>query len=202
VRLKKRETLAEKYECWDITTRAHHNFVANGVVVHNSNARYVYAQDKNGEWKLFCGSRTKWMAEDDKNIWWMASRQNPNIDAWCKANLGKILYGEVFGQVQNLKYGAKTNDIFFRPFAILEKQQWIDYDQCIKLTQGMLDWVPLVYRGPFDEKKLLELAELDSLIPGANHMREGVVIVPVQERVDPELGRVCLKMVSNRYLGS
>ena len=35
---------------------------------------------------------------------------------------------DVFGQVQNLKYGAGKNDIFFAAFAILDKQNWVDYD--------------------------------------------------------------------------
>lgn len=43
-----------------------------------------------------------------------------------------------------------------------------------------------------------ELAEGDSLI--GKHMREGIVIKPAVERLDLELGRVSLKLVSNRYL--
>lgn len=36
--------------------------------------------------------------------------------------------------------------------------------------------------------------------PNADRMAEGVVIVPEKERWHPEIGRVCLKAVSNRYL--
>jgi len=62
----------------------------------------------------------------------------------------------------------------------------------------MMEMVPLLYRGPFDEEKAIELALGDSLL--ADHMREGVVVKPVVERQDPELGRVLLKIVSPRYL--
>ena len=60
--------------------------------------------------------------------------------------------------------------------------------------------VGLRYRGPFDESKLRELAEGESLVPGAGHIREGIVIKPIIERTTPELGRVQLKMISNKYL--
>ena len=46
----------------------------------------------------------------------------------------------------------------------------------------------------------MEIALGDSVIPGAKHMKEGVVVKPVKERRDPDLGRVQLKIVSPRYL--
>jgi len=57
-----------------------------------------------------------------------------------------------------------------------------------------------VYRGPFNKEQILELAEGDSNYPGANHCGEGVVVKPVHERTDYRIGRVQLKVVSNRYL--
>jgi hypothetical protein len=63
-----------------------------------------------------------------------------------------------------------------------------------------MKWAPLCYQGPFDPAKILPLAELDSRWPGANHVAEGIVIVPAHERMDAQIGRVCLKVVSNRYL--
>lgn len=169
---------------------------------HGCNSRFVFAKDKDGNWKQFVGSRTNWMAEDEKNIWWMAFRQCSAIGEWCKANPEKIIYGECYGQVQSLKYGAGNNDIFFAAFGILDKQTWLDYGECQELVKPFpnLKWVPLVYRGPFNEKLLLEEAEKDSLYPNACHMREGICVIPTKERVSEEIGRVILKMVSNRYL--
>ena len=171
--------------------------------LHGCNARYTYAQDsKTGEFTQFCGSRTNWMGEDEKNVWWMAYRQHPSIGEWCRANPEKIIFGENFGAVQNLRYGAKVNDIFFAAFAILDKQTWLDYDTCQELIKPFPDlkWCPLLYRGPFDLSVIAPLAEKDSIWPNANHMAEGLVIVPVHERHNEEIGRVCLKIVSNRYL--
>jgi RNA ligase (TIGR02306 family) len=169
--------------------------------IHGANGRFSWAKNK-GVYDQFCGSRTNWMKEDDKNLWWMAFRQNPAIGEWCKANPDKIIYGEVFGQVQSLKYGAEKNDIFFAAFGILQGNQWLDYDVCQDLIRPFpnLKWAPLVYRGPFDLAKIAPLAEGDSQWPGANHMAEGVVVVPEHERTNEKIGRVVLKIVSNRYL--
>lgn len=170
--------------------------------IHGSNSRMVWARNADtGEFEQFCGSRTNWMQKDEKNIWWMALKQNPSIAEWCKANPEIVLYGEVFGQVQNLKYGAGNNDIFFAAFAAIKKNIWMNYDDMVlSLKPHGVSVAPMLYRGPLDEEKINELAERDSSWPKANHMSEGVVILPVVEREHPEIGRVCLKRVSNRYL--
>lgn len=171
--------------------------------IHGANARYVWAPGADGEWKQFCGSRTNWMAEDDRNIWHKAFRACPAIGEWCEENPGKILFGEVFGQVQSLKYGAEKNDVFFAAFAVIDRQRWMDWDDAeSSLRARGVPVVPVLMSGPFDEAACLDLAELDSSWPGANHMREGVVVVPASERTSDEIGRVALKMVSNRYLES
>jgi len=200
MKLAKREQIEDKFECWDITTKKHHNFVvANGAVVHNCNARFVWTEDR-----IWAGSRTNWKAEDEKNLWWQALKQNPWIEEWCKRNEGFVVYGEVFGQVQNLKYGSKPGQVMFRAFDILHHDRWMDYDEARNKARmysrwnADLMWVPEVYRGPFDEEALAELALGDSSL--ADHMREGIVVQPVKERRDPDLGRVQLKIVSPRYL--
>jgi len=169
--------------------------------IHGASARYSYAKNKDEEWIQFCGSRTNWLKEDEKNIWWMAFRQCPAIAEWSKANPKQILYGEVFGQVQSLKYGAGRNDVFFAMFGILNQNTWLDFDKARDSADAhAVPCVPLLYSGPFDIEKIKELAEGDSSWPGAEHLREGVVILPSCERNDSELGRVQLKLVSNRYL--
>ena len=63
-------------------------------------------------------------------------------------------------------------------------------------------WVPLLYKGPFDIEKLKALAEGQSLVSGANHIREGVVIklhTEQPERTIRGLGRLQLKVVGMGY---
>lgn len=162
--------------------------------IHGANARFTCVDDV-----IYCGSRKFWKKEDSNNLWWKALSHNPALEAWLRHNQGLAVYGEVFGQVQNLKYGSTSGNIFFAAFDILRGDKWLDFDEAHTVGTP-LTWVPLVFRGEFDKELILEFAERDSLWPGANHYREGVVVKPVQERTDRKIGRVQLKVVGNRYL--
>jgi len=161
---------------------------------HGTSSRYVCVNDI-----MYAGSRRHWKKQDSNNLWWKALNNYDVLEAWCRQNQGMAVYGEVFGQVQNLKYGATKDEIYFAAFDILKGSQWLNYDEAHKIG-APLPWVPLVYRGPFDKEKILAFAEGDSIYPGAHHYREGVVIKPVHERTHHEIGRVQLKVVGNRYL--
>lgn len=168
--------------------------------IHGANARFTYI---NGV--MHCGSRTRWKQLSGTNLWWKAVNQNTWILDWCANHPGLCLYGEVFGQVQDLKYGANANQIFFRVFDIwhIKEARWIDFVDIFTEHCGLLRcdaWVPIVHHGKFDINLIKNLAEQDSVIPSAKHCAEGVVVRSIQERHHPKLGRVQLKFVSNRYL--
>jgi len=162
--------------------------------LHGANSRFVCIDDQ-----IYCGSRRYWKKESDNNLWWQALRNYDVLQAWLRHNQNKVVYGEVFGSVQSLKYGTTDRQIFFAAFDILSGSRWLDFDEAREIG-APLPWAPLVYRGPFDKELILELAEGDSRWPGANHHLEGVVVKPVTERTDPKIGRVQLKVVGNRYL--
>lgn len=163
--------------------------------LHGANAKYTYQDGQ-----MWAGSRTNWKAEEGHCVWWRAIQRNDWIVEWCQNNPGLVVYGEVFGNVQKLKYGAKTNDVFFRAFDILDKDTWLDYDKMVELAGDTLQLVPELYRGPFNEDKLMEIAMGNTCMPNANHIREGLVVRPITEHYYSPLGRVVLKMVSPRYL--
>jgi len=177
--------------------------------LHGANARFTF---KDGEMR--CGSRTRWKGYHEQNLWWRALEQNPWIKEWCEYNPTMTIYGEVFGNVQNLKYGANKDTIMVRAFDIWDniENRWLSWKE-VKKTFTCFDsfdchalntfdqvWVPVLYEGPFDEDAARELAEGDSSIPGANHHREGVVVCPMEERWEKSVGRVQLKIVGNKYL--
>jgi hypothetical protein len=63
-----------------------------------------------------------------------------------------------------------------------------------------IPWVPIVKNGvPFDFDECCALAEGKTLVPGANHVREGVVVSALAERVDPRAGRSKVKFVGCDY---
>jgi len=162
--------------------------------IHGANARYVCVNDV-----IYCGSRQFWKKEDENNLWWKAIERQEAMQAWLRHNQGLCVYGEVFGQVQNLKYGSSNGQIYFAAFDIMSAGEWLSFDEARKVGHP-LPWVPLVYRGGFSKKLILELAERESNWPGAKHHLEGVVVKPVKERIDRRIGRVQLKLVGNRYL--
>lgn len=145
------------------------------------------------------GSRDEWKKKEGGSNWWRVIETNPWIEIWMVDNVERVLYGEVYGWVQALRYGTKPGELHFRAFDILDGTEYWDAERFIEA-------MPEAYRAPsfgimpFDFEKLQALADGPSLIKGANHMREGIVIKPLKERKHWQLGRVMLKMVSNAYL--
>lgn len=63
-----------------------------------------------------------------------------------------------------------------------------------------LETVPVLYVGPFDAALIHKLVDGPSTVPGAQNIREGVVVRAVNDRREYGLGRVQLKIVSNAFL--
>jgi RNA ligase (TIGR02306 family) len=160
--------------------------------IHGANARYLWS---NGA--FYIGSRTRWLKPDVEHAWKKAADGEPRIKTWCREHLDTVLYGEIYGPVQSLKYGS-PNAVKFAAFAANHKGAWID---TVALHEYDIPLVPRFYIGPWDPGAILPFAEHDSLVRGAEagHICEGIVIVPQIERRDVELGRVALKHISTRY---
>jgi RNA ligase (TIGR02306 family) len=148
---------------------------------------------------MYAGSRTEWRKEEGNSNWWKVQKQVPWIREWCMAHPEHLLYGETYGWVAPLRYGAQQGKLMFRAFDVLEGSAWLDAEPFMAMFSEE-QRVPSLGIMPFDFEKLKALADGNSLIPGANHMREGIVIRPVKERTHYKLGRILLKLVSNAYL--
>lgn len=160
--------------------------------IHGCNARYTFRDGK-----MWLGSRTRWVEDDGENVWSKALRACPWIEDNCRSVPGAVLFGEVFGRVQDLDYGLR-DQVSFRAFDVKLPQGYADAD-IITMSLSEEHGVPVLYDGPFDFERMLELAEGPSTLPGAKHVREGIVIKPAVERQDPRCGRVALKLVGNGY---
>lgn len=164
--------------------------------IHGANARYVYHDGK-----FFMGSRNRWIDPETESVWKAAISANPHIMAFCQDNPDTILFGEVYGKVQDLRYGL-GEQVQFAGFAALNRDKWIDQLTLIEeLEERGIGYAPLLAVQEFDMDFIASLAEGDSAIPTApkGHMREGVVIVPEVERYGPSAGRSAFKLISNRY---
>lgn len=163
--------------------------------IHGANSRYVF---KDG--RMHCGSKQFWREQSDRDLWWAALRQNPWAEEYCRNHPEWVIYGEVFGYVQSLKYGRKPGDYGIAVFDV--------FTGTADFTNGYLPmdlahsellsyWAPIVHIGPYSLDLVKGLAEGPSRITGAKHHREGIVVRPVKERWHPKVGRVQLKIVSN-----
>jgi len=162
--------------------------------IHGANARYVFVDDV-----FYMGSRNRWLKPDVIHHWKQAADNDPRIEVWCRKYPGVVLYGEIYGAVQSLKYGHKSGSVSFAAFAANDKGDWINVLTLI--NDSSIPTVPLIYHGPFDSNLILSMAEEDSTVYGApsKHMREGIVIVPEKERRNEKIGRVAMKHISTRY---
>jgi ATP-dependent RNA circularization protein (DNA/RNA ligase family) len=106
------------------------------------------------------------------------AQQHPWIETWCRANEGRILYGEVIGDQKGYTYGLDKNkgELDFYAFDIWEPSgKWTKpfaFDQ-IDIPLGAT--VPILYQGPADMGKIKALTDGLSVIDNKTQ-REGVII--------------------------
>ena len=145
--------------------------------------------------------------ENEKNLYVRAFRRHHEaLDALIgdsKSAL-KALYvlGEIYGNgVQDLHYGTSNPDFAVFDMYVGKPGQghWVDARSLPGTLDGKLPMVPRLYEGPYSPEALEEHTSGKTAL-GGDHIREGVVIRPAEERrEDDDLGRVILKSVSEAY---
>lgn len=162
--------------------------------IHGCNARYIHTGKK-----FHVGSRTQFRS-DPGNAWDVAAKRY-DLENKLAKHPGIVLFGEIFGGgLQDLNYGRDEYD--FRAFDAMDvkTRRYMDPDEFVKFCETLyIPVVPTLYCGPWN-KELTRHAEGVSVLPGAFHVREGMVIKPVKERTSPYLGRCFLKHVGEGYL--
>lgn len=162
--------------------------------IHGANARYVH----DGE-RLWVGSHGQIKRRDPDVLWWQVAIADKLEERLAQAP-GMVFFGEVYGQVQDLKYGVKSGAKFavFDVYDV-KAQRYLDFDAAHALaSQLQLPWVPILGRGPWNPDELNPLCEGKSTL--ADNVREGFVVRPVKERWDERVGRVVLKRHGEGYL--
>lgn len=134
--------------------------------------------------------------------WYKVLDKHPELRRFCSENPGVVLYGEMYGAVQDLTYGHKPGEVSFAAFDILGQDgQFFSAMSFLANVEGYgLPVVPTYGFRPYDFDDVCRLAEGPSFVPEANHVREGVVVKPLHERWHPTIGRVVLKWVGAGYL--
>lgn len=147
-----------------------------------------------------------------KNLWWDILEKTPLIELFCRGHEGIVVHGEIFGNVNCIKYGLPEGNRF-ACFDIMSNGRWLNVNEARSLganlpwvpalTPFIYDWERIESTGiPYDFETICSLAEGPSLVFGSKEgtIREGIVVSPLKERNDPYLGRVKLKLVSGTFL--
>lgn len=138
------------------------------------------------------------------NGFWQVVENTPGLARLCECSPGTVVFGEIFGNVNCIKYGFAEGNRF-AAFDVFRGDRFLDPLEAMHLAAEYgVPWAPLLNRGPlpFDFDKLCELAEGPTLCERAKTkvIREGIVVRPVRDRFERRLGRVVLKFVSGAYL--
>jgi RNA ligase (TIGR02306 family) len=140
-------------------------------------------------------------AEYQNNTYWFPWSLPPVralLEALAADHDVAILFGEIYGRgVQKMQYDQ--TGLAFRAFDLYLDGRYLSYHDFAQWcnTYGVAT-VPHIATVPYSLETVRQLAEGGSLIAG--HIREGVVVRPVEERNDPRLGRLILKYVGDKYL--
>ena len=149
-------------------------------------------------------------SQNEHNIYVQAWREHKEsvraLQQRIAPETGVYVLGEIYGpDVQDLTYGQPTRQ--FRAFDICicdgrSQKTFLAppaFLAALRHTRTLIS-VPVVGGGPWAPALLDGKLNTPSAMPGPNHIREGVVIRPLEERHTPGLGRVILKAISDQYL--
>ena len=214
--IKKRNNLIEDGEQVVFTEKIHGTFMVVGIlpvwIAEERDLNRFFVSSKG----LFAnGHVLDWEAEENQNNLYVKTALDNDLFGKLMALLDSLdednqrpmyLMGEVFGTgVQDLGYGS--NKPQFRAFEMAYKDTdgRIDYaphDALDDILEHIgVERVPVLYRGPFNKARLLKYTEGKETVSGSGtHVREGIVVRPVNERTHPRYGRVIVKSVSEAYL--
>ena len=168
--------------------------------IHGMNFRVVFQDGQ-----LYAGSHRQWLKDGDNQLWRVV--RDYGLEQKCSKFPNVIFFGEIYGWVQDLRYGCGPGQQELRLFDAFSISTGKFYDyEILDDTMGWLNGVgkdvslaPVLYKGGwqgFDAHA--HLAEGQSTL--ADCVREGFVVRPLQERWDKRLGRLILKLHGEGYL--
>jgi hypothetical protein len=192
---------------YDLETDTH-NFFANEILVHNSNARYANLKSYKKFWKpeyIFVygshhcqiGAAKAWKGFYSEDVYGKIAEK---YDLANKIESGFLVYGEVYGPgVQDLTYNEAG--LGFRVFDIKHDGKYVDWNVVEYLCQKWgLETVPVLYKGILKDTNQIGLYTSGPSVLYPKQIREGCVVKMAQETNHPRIGRKILKSISVEYL--
>lgn len=177
-------------ECMDFETTWHIS-----QKIHGCNAKYF--MDKEG--KIHAGSRARWVAGD--NAWTHAlTKEHDLISRILKENPNCVLFGQVYGKVQDLSYGQEN--VGFVPFDLYDTKlnKFLPASALMTFCPPSQLFVGTL-RGAIDEARQ-QFCDMSFMADGKN-ISEGAVIRPLYHDLftsGRSRMRLITKVVSDKYL--
>lgn len=115
---------------------------------------------------------------------------------------GEVVYGEVYGDgvQKNYLYDCQPDERKAAFFDLKRNGKFVEFKEFLEFTERAdLPVVPLLYIGPFNKNKVLELCEGSSILSPNQKIREGCVVKTTKE-CQSMIGRKILKFISDAYL--
>ncbi len=150
-------------------------------------------------------SRNLELLETEDNIHWMVARQYDIEGKLRRLNQNFAIQGEILGiKIQGNKYNLPAHKILVYNIFDIDRFAYLDYEDFITLArEAGFETVPVVrddyILGQDDVDGLVALSNEKSVL-NPDIPREGIVIRPIIEAQDPELGRLSFKVVNAEFL--
>ncbi|MEH1902437.1 MAG: RNA ligase (ATP) [Nostoc sp.] len=142
------------------------------------------------------------------NYFWKNSKANKTLvyiraynenEAFQKLPPATQIFGEIYG-VQDIKYGLNNGNIGIAIFAVRRGNYFLNYSDFMAFCEEFaLPRVPVLYIGAYTWEAVSQFNNANSVV-SPNCIMEGVIVQPMIEKTHPEIGRVVLKLISDRYL--
>jgi len=160
---------------------------------------------KDGDFRVCC--RNLELRETEGNVFWKVAKEY-GIEERLRVLGGEFaLQGEVLGpKIQGNRYKLKKHEVRFFNLFDIRKSEYLPFPLFMDTVQVMmgLQTVPILdeqFPLPENVDEMLRFAEGKSMFPGAEDVeREGIVWRPLEEIHDPDIGRLSVKAISNRFL--
>lgn len=186
--------------------------------IHGANASFGWLDHTDGM-KFRVRSRTLFKKEPEPGesggLWWDTAIEY-NLEEKLAPYPGYVLYGEVYGKVQDLRYGLDNSSAFAAFDCWISNESrymtWNELEEFCKIID--VPTVPVVSRMVWNTvsgipDEIRNLAEGKTLISGAENIREGLVLradlsIDLVSLDDSSISkvnkRIIYKLVGNGYL--
>jgi len=194
-----------------ISEKAHGTSARFGWVKNEANTLWkkikkLFGQLPSHEWII--GSRNIQLSYKNKNKYFydnnVYAKTAEKYDLKNKLKMGEVIYGEIVGDgIQHgYSYGCKAGETKFYAYDLMMDDKWVNSTD-FRINCGMrsIPIVPFLYTGPYSKEIVyIYTVGASKLCPTEQPIREGCVVKPVEEKINPYIGRKVLKSINPEYL--